>query len=106
MLVNFIKVDFREELLVQKYLELISSNVKPSEILVLVQNSNLRRKFEEKILKKIQINAIEKNAAYASSGLSVYTINISIPKDKKISLDFAINMIKELEYVNYVEEIY
>ena len=54
----------------------------------------------------IQINAIEKNAAYASSGLSVYTLNISIPKDKKISLEFAINMIKELEYVNYVEEIY
>ena len=56
--------------------------------------------------KSIQVNAIEKNAAYASSGLSVYTINISIPKDKNISLNFTINMIKDLEYVNYVEEIY
>ena len=47
MLLNFIKAEFKEDLLVQKYLELISSNVKPSEILVLVQNSNLKRKFEE-----------------------------------------------------------
>lgn len=56
--------------------------------------------------KSVQINAIEKNAAYASSGLSVYTINISISKDKNQKLDFTIDMIKELEYVNYVEEIY
>lgn len=53
-----------------------------------------------------QINAIEKNAAYASSGLSVYTINIGIAKDKKRTLDECIEMIKKLEYVNYVEEIY
>lgn len=53
-----------------------------------------------------QINAIEKNAAYASSGLSVYTINIGIAKDKKRTLNECIAMIKELEYVNYVEEIY
>jgi hypothetical protein len=54
----------------------------------------------------IQINAIEKNDAYASSGLSVYTINIAILKSKKQSLIDTIDMIKELEYVNYVEEIY
>ncbi len=54
----------------------------------------------------IQINAIEKNDAYASSGLSVYTINIAILKSKKQSLVDTIDMIKELEYVNYVEEIY
>lgn len=37
MLLNFIKVDFRTKVLVEKYTELISAGVKPSEILVLVQ---------------------------------------------------------------------
>ena len=60
MLLNFIKAEFREELLVQKYLELISSNVKPSEILVLVQNSTLKSKFSDKILEKINIPSYDK----------------------------------------------
>ena len=54
----------------------------------------------------IQINAIEKNAAYASSGLSVYTINISISKEKNQSNIQVMELIRNLEYVNYVEEIY
>ena len=54
----------------------------------------------------IQVNAIEKNAAYASSGLSVYTINIGIAKNVKKTLEECKEMIKNLEYVNYVEEIY
>ena len=32
MLLNFIKVDFRTKVLVEKYTELISAGVKPSEI--------------------------------------------------------------------------
>ena len=60
MLLNFIKAEFKEELLVQKYLELISSNVKPSEILVLVQNSTLKHKFSDKILEKINIPSYDK----------------------------------------------
>ena len=60
MLLNFIKAEFREELLVQKYLELIGSNVKPSEILVLVQNSTLKRNFSDKILEKINISSYDK----------------------------------------------
>ena len=59
MLLNFIKVDFRTKVLVEKYSELISDGVKPSEILVLVQNSTLKKQFSDKILKNIQINAIE-----------------------------------------------
>lgn len=55
---------------------------------------------------KIQINAIEKNAAYASSGLSVYTVNIAIPRDASKKETNVLEMIKKLEYVNYVEEIY
>ena len=53
MLLNFIKVDFRTKILVDKYLELISVGVKPSEILVLVQNSTLKKQFSDKVLEKI-----------------------------------------------------
>ncbi len=60
MLLNFIKVDFREELLVQKYLELIHSGVKSSEILVLVQNSTLKKRFSERVLNDLKLSAIEK----------------------------------------------
>ena len=48
MLLNFIKVDFREDLLLKKYFELINSGVKPSEILVLMQNSTLKKQFSNK----------------------------------------------------------
>ena len=60
MLLNFIKVDFRTKILVDKYSELISVGVKPSEILVLVQNSTLKKQFSDKVLEKISVNAIEK----------------------------------------------
>ncbi len=60
MLLNFIKVDFREDLLVKKYLDLISDGIKPSEILVLVQNSNLKGKISDKILNDINVEALEK----------------------------------------------
>ena len=60
MLLNFIKVDFRTKVLVDKYLELISDGVKPSEILVLVQNSTLKKQFIDKVLKNIKVDATEK----------------------------------------------
>ena len=60
MLLNFIKVDFREHALIEKYFELISKGVKPSEILVLAQNSTLKKKLQNKILENIPIDAIEK----------------------------------------------
>ena len=44
MLLNLIKADFREHVLTNKYLELISDGAKPSEILVLVQNSSSKKK--------------------------------------------------------------
>ena len=60
MLLNFIKVDFRTKVLGDKYLDLISKGVKPSEILVLVQNSTLKQQFAKQILEKIDSTAIEK----------------------------------------------
>ena len=60
MLLNLIKADFREHVLTNKYLELISDGAKPSEILVLVQNSSSKKNFQNKILENIQVHAIEK----------------------------------------------
>lgn len=60
MLLNSIKADFREKIITQKYFELISEGVKPSEILVLTQNSNSKKRLQNLILEKIPIDAIEK----------------------------------------------
>mgnify|MGYP003571291671 CR=1 FL=1 len=60
MLLNFIKADKREELLINKYCELLTSGVSPSEILVLVQNSTLKKEFINRVFEKINISAIEK----------------------------------------------
>lgn len=55
----------------------------------------------------IKIHSIERNPAYASSGLSVYTIYISLPKTKtKIKHNDLLTEFSKLPYVNYVEELY
>ncbi len=58
----------------------------------------------------MKIRSIERNAAYENSGLSVYTVSIVQLKlinraDEKARLS-AVEEIKKLDYVNYVEEIY
>ena len=59
---------------------------------------NLSRKMNMKIL------SIERNAAYANSGLSVYTINFKKLQKNEENSHF-LQTIKELPYVNYVEEL-
>ena len=59
MLLNFIKVDFRQKKIIERYLSLISEGVKPSEILVLVQNSTIKKQLTEKILEKINLKSFE-----------------------------------------------
>ena len=93
MLLNFIKVDFKDDLLVKKYLELISCGAKTSEILVLVQNSNLKKQFNDKILKQINVDAIEKLQIHSFFSLVYNTlvdnwcfIENSIPSDKAFIL--------------------
>ncbi len=55
----------------------------------------------------LQIVSIEHNQAYASSGLSVYTISfIDIDKKRKNQQQVFINNFSQLPYVNYVEAIY
>ena len=60
MLLNFIKADYREYVLINKYFELISKGVKSSEILVLTQNSNSKKRLLNKILENIPTDSIEK----------------------------------------------
>ena len=56
--------------------------------------------------KGLKIVSVEHNPAYASSGLSVYTIMISIDKEKKYkNHNVLIDEIKTLPYVEYVEEM-
>ena len=93
MLLNFIKVDFRTKILVDKYLELISVGVKPSEILVLVQNSTLKKQFSDKVLEKISVNAIEKLNIHSFFSIVYNTlienwcfIENAIPADKHFIL--------------------
>ncbi len=53
------------------------------------------------------VKSIERNVAYASSGLSVYTITLKIGKTTpcKVHTDI-VKMISNLNYVNFVEELY
>ena len=60
MLLNLIKAEKREDLLAKKYCELINSGIKASEILVIVQNSTLKKQFCQKVLDNIEIPATEK----------------------------------------------
>lgn len=56
---------------------------------------------------RLQIILIEHNQAYASSGLSVYTISLyDHNKNRKNHHSIFIHSFSELPYVNYVEEIY
>ena len=93
MLLNFIKADFKEDLLVKKYLELISCGAKTSEILVLVQNSNLKKQFSDKVLNQINVDAIEKLQIHSFFSLVYNTlvdnwcfIENSIPSEKAFIL--------------------
>lgn len=93
MLRNFIKAEFRESLLVEKYLELIDFGVKPSEILVLVQNSTLKRKFSDRVLENIKTESIERLNIHSFFSIVYNTISDnwcfvenSIPSDKSFIL--------------------
>ena len=93
MLLNFVKVDFQDNLAVKKYIDLISCGARTSEILVLVQNSNLKRQFINNVLKEIKINSFEKLQIHSFFSLVYNTLNDnwcfienSIPSDKSFIL--------------------
>ena len=93
MLLNFIKANFREKLMLDKYVELINNGIKPSEILVLVQNSTLKQNFTNKVLEKIKINAFEKLNIHSFFSIVYNTLTENwcfvenlIPSDKSFIL--------------------
>ena len=65
------KTDF----LINAYTKLLNSGVKSSEILVLVQNSNLKQNFINKTFEKLEIDSIEKLQVHSFFSLVYNTIN-------------------------------
>ena len=65
------KTDF----LINAYANLLNSGVKSSEILVLVQNSNLKQNFINKTFEKLKIDSIEKLQVHSFFSLVYNTIN-------------------------------
>lgn len=65
------KTDF----LIDAYTKLLNSGVKSSEILVLVQNSNLKQNFINKTFEKLEIDSIEKLQVHSFFSLVYNTIN-------------------------------
>lgn len=64
----------KTEFLTEKYSELLNSGVDASEILVLVQNSNLKNNFVEKALEKLEIDCFEKLQVHSFFSLVYNTI--------------------------------
>ena len=59
----------KTQVLIDKYAALLNSGVDASKILVLVQNSNLKNKFIEETLRKLEIDTFEKMKVYSFFGL-------------------------------------
>jgi len=53
----------------------------------------------------IQIKNVEHNSAYSQTGLSVYSIEVDIPKEAHLTQQEAIQLISEQEYVNFAEKM-
>ena len=87
MLLNSVKVNFRENFLINKYLELISCGVKPSEILYFVQNSTIKKRISERILNLINVPAIEK--------LNIHSFNSIVYNTLIENWNFVENLIAE-----------
>lgn len=64
----------KTSILIDKYASLLNSGVKSSEILVLVQNSNLKNKFVENTLNLLTISAFEKLEVHSFFSLVYNTI--------------------------------
>ncbi|MCQ2738759.1 MAG: ATP-dependent helicase [bacterium] len=75
MLLNYIKAELREEILVNKYKELVKSGTLPSEILVLVQNSNLKKKFSDRIIAETNLQVFEQLNIHSFYSLVYNTIS-------------------------------
>ena len=59
MLFDSYKTQTKNNLLVDKYIGLVKSGVKPSEILVLLQNSTLKKRFVSEVLDRLDLDSFE-----------------------------------------------
>ena len=75
MLLDIYKNEIRRTLTVDKYVNLINSGIKPSEVLVLVQNSNARNQFAELVLDKLSVDAVENLNIHSFFSLVFNTIS-------------------------------
>ena len=75
MLFNSYKNQTKNNLLLSKYLSLTDSGVNPSEILVLLGNSTLKKKFTSEVLDKIKNNSIEQLNIHSFFSLVYNTLN-------------------------------
>src|SRR5574344_1674740 len=75
MLINGSISSKKTDILINKYVELIDSGVKASEILVIVQNSNKKAQFIDKILEQTKVNSLEKLNIYSFFGLVYNTVS-------------------------------
>lgn len=64
----------KTDLLITEYVNLLNSGINASEILVLVQNSNLKQNFVEKTLEQLNIDFVEKLRVYSFFSLVYNTI--------------------------------
>ena len=76
----------KTEILAENYIRLVNSGVKTSEILVLVQNSTLKNDFQNKVLKKIKVDCIEKMQIHSFYSLVYNTVydNWAFLEDRNI----------------------
>ena len=65
----------KTDLLIEKFVDLINSGVDSSKILVIVQNSNKKKDFSDKVLDKITVDSLEKLQIYSFFGLVYNTIS-------------------------------
>src|SRR5574344_1811571 len=75
MLINGTIASKKTEMLTDMYAKLVNSGVKTSEILVIVQNSNKKAQFIEKVLADLAVDVTEKLNIYSFFGLVYNTIN-------------------------------
>lgn len=65
----------KTEILIDKYVELINKRVPASSILVLVQNSTLKNKFQEKVFEKLNVDCVEKLQIHSFFSLVYNTVS-------------------------------
>ena len=65
----------KTDLLIDAYVKLLNSGINSSEILVLVQNSNLKQNFINKTLEKLEIRNTEKLQVHSFFSLVYNTVN-------------------------------